>query len=112
MNVVRCHLIDIPMSGPHTVERLGTTIFKTLLISLIHTLYNYRLLMRSTHDYEDRVRYWLTDAEGGGQPIPDKVFMVMSRPKSKVYYCFIKLIWNLHFTKIEISIATAFYRAH
>ena len=28
---------------------------------------------------------------GGGQPIPDKVFMVMSRPKSKVYYCFIKL---------------------
>ena len=55
------------------------------------TLYNYRLLMRSTHDHEDRVRYWLTDAEGGGQPIPDKVFMVMSRPKSKVYYCFIKL---------------------
>ena len=47
--------------------------------------------MRSTHDYEDRVRYWLTDAEGGGQPIPDKVFMVMSRPKSKVYHCFIKL---------------------
>ena len=45
----------------------------------------------STHDHEDRVRYWLTDAEGGGQPIPDKVFMVMSRPKSKVYYCFIKL---------------------
>ena len=54
-------------------------------------LYNYRLLMRSTHDHEDRVRYWLTDAEGGGQPIPDAVFMVMSRPKSKVYYCFIKL---------------------
>ena len=25
--------------------------------------------MRSTHDHEDRVRYWLTDAEGGGQPI-------------------------------------------
>ena len=47
--------------------------------------------MRSTHDHEDRVRYWLTDAEGGGQPIHDKVFMVMSRPKSKVYYCFIKL---------------------
>ena len=47
--------------------------------------------MRSTHDHEDRVRYWLTDAEGGGQPLPDKVFMVMRRPKSKVYYCFIKL---------------------
>ena len=66
-------------------------------------LYNYRLLMRSTHDHEDRVRYWLTDAAGGGQPIPDKVFMVMSRPKSKVYYCFIKLSgiflhkdWNIH----------------
>ena len=66
-------------------------------------LYNYRLLVRSTHDHEDRVRYWLTDAEGGGQPIPDKVFMVMSRPKSKVYYCFIKLSgiylhkdWNIH----------------
>ena len=27
-------------------------------------LYNYRLLMRSTHGHEDRVRYWLTDAEG------------------------------------------------
>ena len=35
------------------------------------------------HDHEDRVRYWLTDAEGGGQPIPDKVFMVMSRPHQK-----------------------------
>ena len=46
--------------------------------------------MRSTHDHEDRVRYWLTDAVGG-QPIPDKVFMVMSRPKPKVHYCFIKL---------------------
>ena len=54
-------------------------------------LYNYRLLMRSTHDHKDRVRYWLTDAK------------VMSRPKSKVYYCFIKLSgiflhkdWNIH----------------
>ena len=58
---------------------------------IAYTIYNYRLLMRSTHDHEDPVRYWLTDAVGGGQPIPDKVFMVMSRPKSKVYYCFIKL---------------------
>ena len=62
-----------------------------LFIQLIVPLYNYRLLMRSTHGHEDRVRYLLTDAEGGGQPIPDKVFMVMNRPKSKVYYCFIKL---------------------
>ena len=65
-----------------------------LNVSVCHIqviLYNNRLLIRSTHDHEDRVRYWLTDAEGGGQPIPDKVFMVMSRPKSKVYHCFIKL---------------------
>ena len=65
--------------------------------------YNYRLLMRSTHDHEDRVRYWLTDAVGGGQPIPDKVFMVMSRPKSEVYYCFIKLS-GISFTKIDTFI--------
>ena len=31
--------------------------------------------MRSTHDHEDGVRYWLTDAEGRGQQIPDKVFI-------------------------------------
>ena len=54
-------------------------------------LYNYRLLMRSTRYHVDRVWYWLTDAVGGGQPIPDKVYMVPSRPKSKVYNCFIKL---------------------
>ena len=29
---------------------------------ILYILYNYRLLMRSTHDHEDRVRYWLTDA--------------------------------------------------
>ena len=60
-------------------------------LNSILTLYNDRLLKRSTQDHVDRVRYWLTDAVGGGQPIPDKVFIVMSRPKSKVYYCFIKL---------------------
>ena len=48
------------------------------------------LLMWSTHDYEDRVRYWLTIAVGESQPIIEKVFMVTSRPKSKVYYCFFK----------------------
>ena len=47
--------------------------------------------MRSTRYHVDRVWYWLTDAVGGGQPIPDKVYMVPSRPKSKVYNCFIKL---------------------
>ena len=56
-----------------------------------HVLPCVRLATRLTHYYEDRVRYWLTNAEGGGQPIPDKVFPVMSRPKSKVYYCFIEL---------------------
>ena len=47
--------------------------------------------MRSTRYHVDRVRYWLTDAVGGGSLIPDKVYMVPSRPKSKVYNCFIKL---------------------
>ena len=59
-------------------------------------LYNYRLLMRSTRYHVDRVRYWLTDAVGGGQPIPDKVYMVPSRPKLKVYNCLIKLLGILH----------------
>ena len=70
----------------------------------------YRLLMRSTHDHEDRVRYWLTDnvAVGGGQPILDKVFMVMSRPKSKVYYCLIKYR-EFSFRKIVTFIITAFF---
>ena len=31
--------------------------------------------MKLTRDHKDRVRYWLTDAAGGGQPIPDKVFI-------------------------------------
>ena len=66
--------------------------------------------MRSTHDHEDRVRYWLTDAEGGGQPIPDKVFMVMSRPNQKSIIALLNYR-EFSFTKIEISIATAFYRA-
>ena len=30
--------------------------------------------MKSTHDHDDHIRYWLTDAIGDGQPIPDKVF--------------------------------------
>ena len=75
------------------------------------TLYNYRLLMRPTHDHEDRVRYWLTDAvprevlvdRRVGQPILDKVFVIMIRPKSKVYYCFIKLS-GLFFTKTDTFI--------
>ena len=58
------------------------------------TLCNYkyilcRLLMRSTHDYEDRVRYCLTESTGRGQPISEKVFMVIRRPKLKIHYCFI-----------------------
>ena len=71
-------------------------------------LYNYRLLMRSTPYHVDRVWYWLTDAVGGGLPIPDKVYMVPSRPKSKVYNCFIKFSGILHgidFTHKETSMA-------
>ena len=81
----------------HTeLSTVGRYIHLPLLLIKRSILYNYRLLMRSTHDHEDCIRYWLTDAEGGGQPMPDKVFMVMSRPKSKVYYCFIKLSGILH----------------
>ena len=47
--------------------------------------------MRSTPYHVDRVWYWLTEAEDQGLPIPDKVYMIPSRPKSKVYNCFIKL---------------------
>ena len=71
-------------------------------ISLIVTLNNQ---FNST-----QLRYWLTDAEGGGQPIPDKVFMVMSRPKSKSIIALLN-DREFTFTKIEISIVTAFYRA-
>ena len=40
---------------------LGTKAeYKVDIHGLTKTLYNYRLLMRSTHDHEDRVRYWLT----------------------------------------------------
>ena len=35
-------------------------------------------------------------AEGLGQPMTDGVYMVPSRPKSKVYYCCIKLSGFLH----------------
>ena len=59
--------------------------------------------MRSTHDHEDRVRFWLTDTVGGGKQIPDKVFMVMSRSKPIVHYCFIKLS-GIYFTKIDTFI--------
>ena len=64
-------------------------------------LYNYRLLI-SVYSWPWRPRQVLVDRRRS-QPIPDAVFMVMSRPKSKVYYCFIKLSgiflhkdWNIH----------------
>ena len=63
--------------------------------------YNYRLLLRSTRYHVDRVWYWLTEAECRGLPIPDKFYMVPSRPKSKVYNCFIKLSGILH--KIDFN---------
>ena len=52
--------------------------------------------MRSTHDHEDRVGYWLTDAE------------VDRNQKSIIALLNYR---EFSFTKIEISIATAFYRA-
>ena len=50
---------------------------------------------------------WLTDAVGICQPKLDKVFMVMSKPKSKVYYmyCLIEL-FGIRLT--HVSIITAF----
>ena len=47
--------------------------------------------MRTTRYNVDRDWYWLTEAVGRGLQILDKVYMVPSRPKSKVYNCFIKL---------------------
>ena len=35
-------------------------------VILYNYIYIYRLLMRSTRYHVDRVRYWLTDAVGGG----------------------------------------------
>ena len=51
------------------------------------------VLLISVYSVPCRPRLVLVDphAVGGGQPIPDKVYMVPSRPKSKVYNCFIKL---------------------
>jgi uncharacterized protein YfiM (DUF2279 family) len=51
------------------------------------TLYNYWLLMRSTHDL---VNDWLTEANGRGESIIDQVRIVMSRLKLQVNNCFIK----------------------
>ena len=52
--------------------------------------------MRSIWYHVDHIWYWLTEAEGRGPPIPDKVYMVPSRPKSKGYNGFIKLSGILH----------------
>ena len=54
------------------------------------TIYNYWLLMRSTHDYTDLINDWLTEANGRGESIIDQVRTVMSRLKLKVNKCFIK----------------------
>ena len=77
----------------HVYYKIILNIFYVSFLFGLGISSNYRLLMRSTHDHEDAV----------GQPIPDKVFMVMSGPKSKVYYCFIKLS-GIFFTKIYIFI--------
>ena len=60
--------------------------------------------MRSTNDLHLKtmsgIHYWLMEAVGWGLPAPNKVFMVTSRPKSKVYFYFIKLI-GIFLHKIE-----------
>ena len=71
-------------------------------------IYNYRFLLRANRYHVDRVWYWLTEAEGRGLPIPDKVYKVPSRPKTKVYNCFVKLLGILHeidFNHKETSMA-------
>ena len=86
--------------------------------------------MRSTHDHEDRVRYWLTDAEGGGLLMTMKTASGIGwpTPKAEVNQYLTRSSWSwvdrnqksiiallnyreFSFTKIEISFATAFYRA-
>ena len=48
-------------------------------------------MIRSTHDHEDHVSYWLIEATSRCLLTSEKVFMVMSRTKSEVYYCFMML---------------------
>ena len=55
--------------------------------------------MRFTCDHEDCVRYWLCDAAGGDQPIPDKVFMVTSKPNQKSII--VLLNYQEFYTKIK-----------
>ena len=91
-----------------SLQTLGDITKLSQLCDITLIIYNYRLLMRSTRYHVDRVWYWLTDAVGGGLPIPDKVYMVPRRPKSKVYNCFIKLSGILHkiyFNHKETSMA-------
>lgn len=48
-----------------------------------NVLYNYQLLIRSTSDYMDLVRYWLPESVGRGQPTSDKAHTVLSRLHQK-----------------------------
>ena len=86
------------MVGLCMLSRLQIHLWKTVsgISDLYLQLYNFRLLLTSTRYHVDRVWYWLTEARGRGLPIPEKVYMVPSRPKWKVYNCFIKLFGILH----------------
>ena len=39
------------------------------ILHYLQVIHNYTLLMSSTHDHEDHVRYWLTEVKGRGLPI-------------------------------------------
>ena len=56
----------LPDSLPHQGFHFNALDETTGQIEKVDILYNYRLLMRSTRYHVDRVRYWLTDAVGGG----------------------------------------------
>ena len=119
----KTHLFYIPLNINRAVVKNITSSISTIFpdyprlsstrwSEIVHNVlfYNNRLLMRSTHNHEDRFRYWLT--YGVGQPIPDKVFMVMSRPKLKVIYRFMKSsgiflhkVWRIHNCCFIIALA-------
>ena len=61
---------------------------KTRPLKVLHYLqviYNYRLLMSSTHEHKDHVRYLLTEVAGRGLPIHEMVLIATSRQKIKSY---------------------------
>ena len=70
-------------------------------------------MVRSTHDHEDHIRYWLTDTVSGGQQKPE-VFTVMTDDYLHRNQKSIIALLNYRefsFINIEIFIITAYYCA-